>query len=283
MATDSKNSRALIAAATRGDIVEVERLIPISNCKFKGSLAVRLASKKQYYDIVKLLAPHSDTYRHDSLVFRNAARDGSVEMLQYLLPMSDPKANNSEALAFAIMGGHTDAFDFLLPLSDITQRPDDFISPAASHGRADLLEILLQQIKPQSSKMLMMPSLNGHTQCVELLLPHCDLSHDDYCSWRWAIHNWRTGVVRLMAQHLDVNMLNHLAMAGACGNHDQEMIEFLFAACDRDTVLDDLFHHEHIFLSHEQRAPVEALLAHEQNDRMNKEVSCLGSTARKKM
>lgn len=283
MAKGSENSRALIAAATRGDTAEVERLIPISNCKFKGSLAIRLASKKQHYEIVKLLAAHSDTYRHDSLVFRNAARDGSVEMLQFLLPFSDPKANNSEALAFAIMGGHQKAFEFLLPLSDITQCPDNFIGPAASHGNVTILKTLLEYVRPHSSKVLEIPALNGHAQCVEMLLPYCDVAYSDFIAWRWAIHNWRTGVVRLMAQHLDVNMFNHLAMAGACGHHDQQMIEFLFAACDRSTVLDDLFNHEHILLSHEQRAPVEALLAQEQNERMNKEVAGHGSAARKKM
>lgn len=203
-------------------------------------------------------------------------------MLAFLLPLSDPKANNSEALAFTIMGGHKDAFDFLLPLSDITQRPDDFISPAASHGRVALLEILLQKIKPQSSNVVIIPSLYGHTQCVELLLPHCDVSFDNFCAWKMAVHNWRTDVIRLMATYLDVNILGHLAMVGACYNNDQQMIEFLFEQCDRSTVLNNLFYAK-TFLSYEQRAPVEALLAKEQNERMNKEVACLGSAGRKKM
>lgn len=282
MAKGSDNSRALIAAATRGDVAEVERLIPISNCKFKGSLAIRLASKKQHYEIVKLLAAHSDTYRHDSLVFRNAARDGNVEMLQFLLPFSDPKANNSEALAFAIMGGHQKAFEFLLPLSDITQRPDDFITPAASHGNVTILNTLLEYVRPHSSKVLEIPALNGHAQCVEMLLPYCDVAYSDFIAWRWAIHNWRVDVVRLLSNHLDVNIYSHYALAKACETHDADMIEFLFDRCNRATVCDDLFH-THIHLTHEQRAPVEALLAQEQNERMNKEVAGHGNAARKKM
>ena len=282
MATGSEHSRALIAAATRGDLAEVQRLIPISNCTFKGSSAIRLASKNEHNEIVQLLAPHADTRSHNSLIFRNAARQGNMEMLTFLLPLCDPQARNSEALVFAIDGNHKQVFDFLLPLSNITERPDDFITPAASHGRTDMLEILLQQIKPHSSKVLVMPALNGHAQCVEMLLPYCGVDYDNYTPWRWAIHNWRADVVRLMAEHVDVNVFNHLALAAACGNSDQPMIEFLFERSDRDTVLDDLFHHP-LLLSHEQRGPVETLLAQEQHQRMTQTIGTGAPSTKKKL
>lgn len=282
MAKGSDNSRALIAAATRGDTAEVQRLIPISNCKFKGSSAIRLASKNEHNEIVKLLAPHADTRSHNSLIFRNAARLGNMEMLRFLLPQCDPQARNSEALVFAIAGNHKEVFDFLLPLSDITQQPDNFITPAASHGRTDMLEILLQQIKPHCSIVLAMPALNGYSECVKMLLPYCQVDYDNYTAWRWAVHNWRTDVVRLMADHLDVNIFNHLALAGACGNNDQPMIEFLFERSDRESVLDDLFN-QPLLLSHEQRSPVETLLAEEQNQRMTQHIGTGNRASKKKL
>lgn len=282
MTKDSDNSRALIAAATRGDLAEVERLIPISNCTFQGSLAIRMASKHQHNDIVKLLTPLSDTRKYDSLVFRRAAAQGNVEMLRFLLPHSDPQARNSEALVLAIQGNHKDAFDFLLPLSDITQNPDDFIGTAANHGNVTILKTLLEYVRPHSSKVLELPAMNGHTECVEMLLPYCNVAYNEFTAWRWAIHNWRVEVVRLLSNHLDVNMFDHLALAKACENNDTDMIAFLFNRCNRATVWDELFH-THIDLTHEQRAPVQDLLAQEQSDRLNKEVAVHGKAARKKM
>lgn len=278
----SLNSRALIAAATRGDEAEVQRLIPISNCTFKGSSAIRLASKNEHNTIVKLLAPHADTRSHESMVFRRAAQQGNVEMLQFLLPLCDPQARNSEALVFAIERNHVEAFDFLLPLSDITQRPDDFIGPAASHGRTEFLTTLLQQIKPQSSDVLKMPALNGHTQCIEMLLPYCDLSHDNYTAWRWAVHNWHSDVVQLLAEYLDSTIIDHLGLAQACAQNDQEMIAFLFERCNRTTVLDDLFNSP-LALTHDQRAPVEKLLAHEQHQRVSQTIGTGARATKKKI
>lgn len=283
MAKGSENSRALIAAATRGDLAEVQRLIPISNCTFKGSSAILLASKNHHNDIVKLLTPHSDTRRHDSLMFRRAAQQGNVDMLTFLLPHSDPQARNSEALVFAIQGNHKDAFDFLLPLSDLTQCPNDFITSAANHKHTDFLKIVLQYVQPTSSDVLKIPALYGYDQAIKLLLPYCDVAHDNHAAWRWALHNWHPNVVRLLSEYVDTTIFEHLALATACSNSDQAMIDLLFAQCNRSTVLSDLQCSHLALLPHEIQF-VEERLAQEQHARIEQEIVHVGNgPVRKKM
>lgn len=278
---ESLHSRALIAAATQGDVDEVERLIPLSNCRFNGSLALREASKHNHTAIVKLLAPHSDTYSKDSIALRRAAEHGNVDLVTFLLPMSDPKAHNSRALKEAIHGNHKQVFDLLLPLSDITVDPDHFLSQAAGMGRTDFLRILLEQVRPQKSVLLKFPALNGYADCLEMLLPYCNPSDDDNLAWKWGLHNWNSAVVRALAPYVDVNIFNHEGLSKACENNDQELIELLFERCNRDTVFEDLIN---AGVTYTQIAPVEALLAQEQNQRMNAEIPNSHTTVgRKKM
>lgn len=60
MPTVAENTKLLIQAAGRGDVVEVRRLIPISDPKLQESAALQLAVYYGHIECVALLVPVSD-------------------------------------------------------------------------------------------------------------------------------------------------------------------------------------------------------------------------------
>lgn len=115
----TKNTELLFEAAHDGNVEEVKRLIPISNPKCDGNLALRWAVMNGHLPCVEQLIPVSDPKANDSLALGWAARYGSTECLKLLIPVSDPKANNSYALRIAVRNGHTQCVDALYGISDV--------------------------------------------------------------------------------------------------------------------------------------------------------------------
>lgn len=265
-------SQALIVAATNGDAVEVARLIPLADCRFNGSMAIRRASAQEHHDIVRLLAPHSDVRRYDSIVFRRTAGQGNIDLLRFLLPHSDPNARQGEALAMAVSNEHHDIVDLLLPLVDVTADPDRFIEAAARTNNVSLLTTLLETIKPTRSYGLRVPAVCGYIECFERLLPYCDVSDHEYLVWRGAIHSGQRDIVRILLNHLDPNVGQHVGLRMACVAGHTDLMELLFEKSDRTTVMHDLLSSEY---SSEIFAPIEGWLAEEQKQRLEQELDAV--------
>lgn len=115
----SKNTELLFEAAYDGNVEEVKRLIPISDPKDNGNLALRWAVMNGHLPCVELLIPVSDPKANDSGALRWAAQYGSTECLKLLIPVSDPKDRNSVALRLAVLHGHTDCVNLLYGVSDV--------------------------------------------------------------------------------------------------------------------------------------------------------------------
>lgn len=270
-------SQALIAAAANGDVEEVARLIPLADCRFNGSMAIRKASTYAHHDIVRLLATHSDLLRCDSIVFRRTAGQGNIDLLRLLLPYSDPNAQKGEALAMAVSNQHHDIVNLLLPLVDVSADPDRFIEAAARTNNVPLLTTLLETIRPTRSYGLRIPAVSGYVECFELLLPHCDVSDHDYLVWRGAIHSGQREIVHILLNHLDPNVGHHVGLRMACVAGHTDLIELLFDKSDRTAVMADLLSSEY---SSEIFAPVERLLSEEQKQRLEHELNVIPGRAK---
>lgn len=86
-----ENTKLLIQAAETGDIVEVQRLIPISDPKSQESEALQFAVYYGHIECVKLLIPVSNPKEHNSRALCLAAENGRTECIELLYPVSDPK------------------------------------------------------------------------------------------------------------------------------------------------------------------------------------------------
>lgn len=118
------NTRLLMYAAVRGDAVEVQRLIPISDPKAKNSEALHSAAIYGHARCVELLLPVSDLQADGDYGFdgdyglQMAARNGHSQCVELLIPIVNPKANNSYALCVAVRHGHTQCVELLYPVSE---------------------------------------------------------------------------------------------------------------------------------------------------------------------
>ena len=113
-----ENTKKLINAAKLGHFNRVNELIPVSDPKANGSLALSLAAYYGHIKVVKLLIPVSDPKDDNSQALRWAAEKGHTEIVKLLIPVSDPKAEYSEALTNAAMNGRIEVVKLLIPVSD---------------------------------------------------------------------------------------------------------------------------------------------------------------------
>ena len=67
MTTEAEFNQLLENAARAGDVLEVERLLPLSDPKANDSSALRWAAQNGHLDVVKLLLPVSAPKVNDSL------------------------------------------------------------------------------------------------------------------------------------------------------------------------------------------------------------------------
>lgn len=118
MSNIEDNTRLLMYVAERGDAVEVQRLIPISNPKAKNSEALHSATIYGHARCVELLLPVSDLQADGNYCLQMAARNGHTQCVELLIPIVNPKANNSYALCVAVRHGHTQCVELLYPVSE---------------------------------------------------------------------------------------------------------------------------------------------------------------------
>lgn len=113
-----ENTKLLIQAAETGDIVEVQRLIPISDPKSQESEALQFAVYYGHIECVKLLIPVSNPKDRYSSALQLAAQRGHTQCVELLIPVSNPKEHNSRALCLAAENGRTECIELLYPVSD---------------------------------------------------------------------------------------------------------------------------------------------------------------------
>lgn len=140
------NNTLLIKAASEGNAEEVLRLIPLSDLKAKGVVALGWAATKGHTQCVALLVPVCGA-KISSKPLCWAAGRGHTECVELLIPVSDPKDTSSEALRLAAENGHTQCVARLIPVS----------APKALNSYA-----------------LRWAVREGHTQCMEMLYPVSD-------------------------------------------------------------------------------------------------------------
>jgi len=80
----------LIQAADHGDVVEVRRLIPLSNPKAHRSEALQFAVYRGHIECVKLLIPVSNPKEHNSYALQEASSNGHLACVELLYPVSEP-------------------------------------------------------------------------------------------------------------------------------------------------------------------------------------------------
>lgn len=236
----SLNSRALVQAAKDNNLTELTRLMEIADCTYHECLAFRMAAKHGSFECLQLLAPHSVIDCKNSIALRRAAELGHMEMIEFLLPHCDPTAQYSEALTNTVRYDHWEAFERLLPLCDPKSQRSHTLSVAAVHGRIDFLKRLIPLSDVDASGAIGMAAHHGHVECVEELIPYCDLHREDSNLWAWTLDSYRPEIVRVLLPHFNPNSLNHKAIIMASKNHDEDMVEQLFAVCDQQKLLEDM-------------------------------------------
>lgn len=111
-----RNTRLLSIAASRGDIDELRRLIPLSDCTYNNSACLVNAATFGRTECVKLLIPVCQPAKSYALYW--AAYYGHTNIVHLLLPVSDPHHKQSLALQAATKNGHDKCVALLYPVSE---------------------------------------------------------------------------------------------------------------------------------------------------------------------
>ena len=242
--TPSDETRELIEAAKLGCLERVRAVMRVANCKHHGSKALRDAAKHGHLEVLRELLPHSDanSFNCDALV--EAAALGRMDMIDLILPYINPATVQDQAVGEAIVYNHQDIFDTLIgTVVNDADGIEKLIMVAAQYGRGHMLETLLQHRgTTQHCDALKWAVQAQSAQCVELLLPHCDVASDHFVAWRWAFSPLSMDVVELLMPHVNVNMFGHFALVCTLldGDINVPLARNLFEQSVRDTVLQDV-------------------------------------------
>ncbi len=240
----SLNSRALVQAAKDNNVPELTRLLELTDCTYHECLAFRMAAKHGSFECLQLLAPHSVINCKNSIALRRAAELGHMGMIEFLLPHCDPTAQYGEAFTNTVRFGHWEAFERLLPLCDPKAQRSHALSVAAVQGRLDFLKRLIPLSDVEASGAIGMAVHHGHVECVQELIPYCDLHREESNLWEWTLDFYKPDIVRVLLPHFDPNALNHKAIMMASKHRDEDMVEHLFSVCDPQKLLEDMHNSE---------------------------------------
>ena len=112
------NTMLLIQAATAGDAMEVQRLIPLSDPKNHHSRALLKAVRQKHMDCGQLLIPVSNPHDCNTILVE-AVKVGYGPNIELLIAADDPKYNDSEALYCATEMRTDDIIQMLIDVSDV--------------------------------------------------------------------------------------------------------------------------------------------------------------------
>lgn len=176
----SPDLSALVLAAKNGHAECVKLLIPVSDPKAHGSLALSHAASNGHLECVKLLIPVSSPKANDSRALHIASMDGHAECVKILIPVSDPMADDSRALRSAASGGHAECIMFLIPVSNTKAEDSHALRWATYHGKADAVQALIPLSDPNAGgwdRPLLWAIRNHRVDCARLLAPITSIDH----------------------------------------------------------------------------------------------------------
>lgn len=82
------NTNLLFRASQHGDLDDVQRLLPLSDPKARGSEALSLAAANGHTECVKLLIPVSNPNDRYSLALQYAVMHKHIDIIKLLIPVS---------------------------------------------------------------------------------------------------------------------------------------------------------------------------------------------------
>ena len=150
--------------------------------------------------------PHSSNLR----ILYDAARYGKTELLNGLIKQSINGVDYNKALCLTSANGHTECVKLLIPVSD--PKNCNALSWASISGHAECVKFLIHVSDPKinNSYALRMAAEKDHFDCVELLLPHSDISKWDNNNWSFISFNVKQIIVSyfskiFLEQNISIN------------------------------------------------------------------------------
>lgn len=163
---------SIVAAASRGDLPEIERLLRKANGRPSAKeiqRALYFATECGNLDCVKVLMVAADPKDGESYALSLAARNGRPDCVEALIPVSNPKSGNSRAIEFAATRGCAQSIRLLIPVSLVTGRRSGALRSAAERGHVECVK-LLAPLSDHLSTALRLSASKGHSECAKILL-----------------------------------------------------------------------------------------------------------------
>ncbi|KAJ3252007.1 hypothetical protein HK103_001882 [Boothiomyces macroporosus] len=148
LAKSEPSVELLLHATDLNKIQIVERLLPLVDPSFDSDLALRIACKKGYFDITKLLVSDSRVNIHSQANYALcwAARKGHLAIVKLLVEKgADPSDNDNFSLKHSCRNGHYEIVKLLLQDSRVDKHADNdyAIAWAQEKGFEQIVQLLL--------------------------------------------------------------------------------------------------------------------------------------------
>lgn len=182
-----------------------------------------------------------------------AAKYGQLECVQILSTKANPFYDNSRALRKAAEYGCAKCVMHLAPVSDPRNILNAIVG-AATWGNIDCVRVLLPYTEENLNTALLFTARNGHTEALEILLPHCVLNDDlsyEYALYQAASHQ-HVACVKILIEY---GARNSRALAAAFHSDEWEMFALLYPVSDPNVAQE--FVHEEDLLEWNQRIAIE--------------------------
>jgi len=165
----------LLAAAKKGNTLEVERLISaLSFEDIEHSGALQEAAKNGQVQCVKILA--DKCCAENILEVLEDVRYGNPECVMELIDALDCKVQHRNALYYAVNHGNAEMVQFLIPFCDPGAQHSLALRHAAENGHTECLKLLIPVSDPKANKNQALRSalLKQHMDCAKVLYPVSD-------------------------------------------------------------------------------------------------------------
>ncbi|KAJ3270361.1 hypothetical protein HDV01_007886 [Terramyces sp. JEL0728] len=142
------NIELLLHATDLNQPAIVERLLPLVDPTFDSGLSLRIACKKGYLDIVKLLVKDQrvDIHSQSNYSLCWAARKGHFEIVKLLVENgADPSDNDNFAIKHSCRNGHYEIVKLLLQDSRVDKHAENDYCTAWAHekGFEEIIQLLM--------------------------------------------------------------------------------------------------------------------------------------------
>ena len=206
MAFDKTNE--LIAAAAKGDVERVLKLIPKSQPKWQSSEALHQAAQKGHLDVVRAL-----------------------------IPVSTPTARYSQALKASARFGHLDVVRELVSFSSV-RHCQEALREASQMGHASTVALIAQSFEGDKSTAMCDAIHKGHLECIDILAQHqLDFHPEDIDLLGFRLRAFLFTPTPLKAvikvlQSLPAHTHTRMMMEAVNLSNNQHFIEAIYPTCD---------------------------------------------------